>query len=107
MGQMFWLVVAVCYVGIVLLGVVSVGAFILRYRAGQNPPRSQLVRGVLIVAVFFVFPRILPVDWLWAVVLAALLVWEVATWFSRSGNRGESPRSVPIIDNPPLTNGPA
>jgi hypothetical protein len=108
MGLWFWLVVAICYLGIVLLGVVNIGAFILRYRAGRNPPRAQLVRGVMILGVFLLFPRILSVPWLWTAVLAAVLVWEVATWFSRSGERGERNRSLPIVDNrSPLTNGPA
>jgi hypothetical protein len=106
MGQSFWVAVAISYIGIVLLGVVNVGAFVLRYRAGRNPPRSQLVRGVMILAVFLVFPRLLPHTWLWTVVLAALLLWEVATWFKRAANHGKKTRPVPVIDNRPhLTNG--
>jgi hypothetical protein len=106
MGPIFWVVVAICYVGIVLLGVINVGGFLLRYRAGLNPPRTQLVRGVLILAVFFVFPRILHSPWLWTVASWALILWEVATWMRGEGLCREKTR--PLINNqPPLTNGPA
>lgn len=99
MGPAFWLLVAVCYLGIILLGVVNVGGYLLRYRARHNPPRAQLVRGTMILAVFLVLPRFLPHGWLWGVLLVALLVWEVATWFMRADNRAENARTVPIIDD--------
>jgi hypothetical protein len=111
MGPLFWVVVAIWYVGIILLGVVNVGVFLLRYRAGLNPPRTQLVRGVMILAVLFVFPRLLPAPGLrglWFGLLVALLLWEVGVWVRRGILRINRIRFVPLTTiNHPQTNGPA
>ena len=106
MGQLFWIGVAVCILSVALIGIVNVGVFVLRYRAGLSPSRAQLVRGVLVLAVAFVLPRMLPVPWLWFGLLVALLLWELGVWVRRAILRINRIRSVPLTTIN-LTNGPA
>ena len=85
MADWFLVLIVAAAAAAPLMGIANVGAFVLTRRAGLNPPRALLVRGVLLLAVSFVFPRILPGLVLWTGVIVVLLLWEVSLWLRRAG----------------------
>jgi hypothetical protein len=100
MGDWFWLLVLASAAAAPLIGIANVGAFVLTRRAGLQSPRSHLVRGVLLLAAVFVFPRILPGFALWFGLIVVLLSWEVVARIRHMGTGHVQSRSLPLTNHP-------
>ena len=96
MADWFLVLIVAAAAAAPLMGIANVGAFVLTRRAGLNPPRTLLVRGVLLLAVSFVFPRILPGLVLWTGVIVVLLLGEVSLWLRRAGILRSQPDTAPM-----------
>jgi hypothetical protein len=103
MAPLLWLIAAACIFVVVLIAICNLGAFVLSWRAKVALSYWPVVRAVFGLTTVFVVPRLSTSLALYFGMLFVFVVWELAAWWRRAGNRGE--RTV-LVEAQLTTNNP-